>query len=44
MSSRPLLALLSLVTLLLATPARALDGNALLKQLDRNLEPESYEM
>jgi outer membrane lipoprotein-sorting protein len=25
-------------------PAFALDGNALLKQLDRNLEPESYEM
>ena len=44
MSSRPLLALLSLVTLLLATPAGAVDGNALLKQLDRNLEPESYEM
>jgi outer membrane lipoprotein-sorting protein len=44
MSSRPLLALLSLVTLLLATPAGAVDGNALLRQLDRNLEPESYEM
>jgi len=36
--------LLPLVALLLATPAPAVDGNALLKQLDRNLEPESYEM
>jgi len=36
--------LLPLLALLLATPARALDGNALLKQLDHNLEPESYEM
>jgi len=35
---------LPLLALLLATPAHALDGNALLKQLDRNLEPESYEM
>jgi outer membrane lipoprotein-sorting protein len=48
-SSRPhrysrLWRLLPLVALLLASPARALDGNALLKQLDRNLEPESYEM
>jgi outer membrane lipoprotein-sorting protein len=48
-SSRPhrysrLWRLLPLVALLLATPAWALDGNALLKQLDRNLEPESYEM
>jgi outer membrane lipoprotein-sorting protein len=33
-----------LVVLLLATPASAVDGNALLKQVDRNLEPESYEM
>jgi outer membrane lipoprotein-sorting protein len=49
MSSRPRLrallrGLLPLVALLLATPAQAVDGNALLKQLDRNLEPESYEM
>ncbi len=36
--------LLPLLALMLATPAHALDGNALLKQLDRNLEPESYEM
>jgi outer membrane lipoprotein-sorting protein len=36
--------LLPLAALLLAAPAYALDGNALLKQLDRNLEPESYEM
>jgi outer membrane lipoprotein-sorting protein len=34
--------LLPLVALLFATPARALDGNALLRQVDRNLEPESY--
>ena len=34
--------LLPLLALLLATPAWALDGNALLKRLDRNLEPESY--
>jgi outer membrane lipoprotein-sorting protein len=49
MSSRPRLrallrGLLPLVAFLLATPAQAVDGNALLKQLDRNLEPESYEM
>jgi outer membrane lipoprotein-sorting protein len=49
MFSRPRLrawlqGLLPLVALLLATPAPAVDGNALLKQLDRNLEPESYEM
>jgi len=49
MSSRPrqrasLWRLLPLFALLLATPAGAVDGNALLRQLDRNLEPESYEM
>lgn len=36
--------LLILSGLLVASPARAIDGNALLKQVDRNLEPESYEM
>jgi len=36
--------LLSLLFLLLVAPAFALDGNALLQQVDRNLEPESYEM
>jgi outer membrane lipoprotein-sorting protein len=30
--------------LLLALPAIALDGNAILKQVDRNLQPASYEM
>ncbi len=34
--------LLPLLALLVTTPAHAVDGNALLKQLDRNLEPESY--
>jgi outer membrane lipoprotein-sorting protein len=33
-----------LAVLFLATPAAALDGTALLKQVDRNLNPESYEM
>jgi len=32
-----------LLSLFIALPARALDGAALLKQLDRNLSPESYE-
>jgi outer membrane lipoprotein-sorting protein len=34
----------SLLILLLAVPAFALDGTMLLKQVDRNLNPESYEM
>ena len=29
---------------LLALPAFALDGTGILKKVDRNLEPESYEM
>ena len=33
-----------LLILLCAVPAFALDGTALLKQVDRNLNPESYEM
>jgi len=33
-----------LLMLFLASPAFALDGAALLKQVDRNLNPESYEM
>jgi len=33
-----------LLILLLVSPAFALDGTALLKQVDRNLNPESYEM
>jgi outer membrane lipoprotein-sorting protein len=33
-----------LAVLFLAAPAVALDGTALLKQVDRNLNPESYEM
>lgn len=36
--------LTTLAWLLLATPAFAIDGNALLQQVDRKLEPESYEM
>ena len=32
-----------IVTLLLALPAYALDGTELLRQIDRNLNPESYE-
>ena len=32
-----------LLSLFIALPARALDGAALLKQLDRNLSPETYE-
>ncbi len=32
------------ITLLMAFPVYALDGTALLKQVDRNLNPESYEM
>jgi len=33
-----------LLCLLLSVPALALDGDALLRQIDRNLNPESYEM
>jgi len=33
-----------LLTLLMAFPVYALDGTVLLKQVDRNLNPESYEM
>lgn len=36
--------LMALLWLLLATPAFAVDGTALLQQVDRKLEPESYEM
>ncbi|MFA7322513.1 MAG: hypothetical protein WC000_13700, partial [Dokdonella sp.] len=36
--------ILSLLLCLLATQAFALDGAAILKKVDRNLEPESYEM
>jgi outer membrane lipoprotein-sorting protein len=36
--------LICLVALLIAVPAYAVDGNQLLKQIDRNLNPESYEM
>lgn len=32
------------LSLLVALPVYALDGTALLKQLDRNLNPESFEM
>jgi len=37
-------ALSMLLILFLASPVFALDGEALLKQVDRNLNPESYEM
>ena len=33
-----------LILLVLAAPAWAIDGNQLLKQIDRNLNPESYEL
>jgi outer membrane lipoprotein-sorting protein len=36
--------LFSLIWLLAAIPAFAIDGTALLQKVDRNLEPESYEM
>jgi outer membrane lipoprotein-sorting protein len=36
--------LLMLIGWLLAAPALAIDGTALLQKVDRNLEPESYEM
>ena len=36
-------ALLLLSLLLLASPAFALDGRQILQQVDRNLEPETYE-
>src|SRR5665647_1305672 len=39
---KTLTSLLSL--LLVAVPAFAIDGTALLQKVDRNLEPESYEM
>ncbi len=32
------------LSLLVAVPVQALDGDALLKQVDRNLNPESYEL
>jgi len=35
--------LIAVVALLVAIPAHAIDGAALLKQVDRNLNPESYE-
>ena len=36
--------LLPLIALLLVTPAWALDGDEILRQVDRKLNPESYEM
>jgi outer membrane lipoprotein-sorting protein len=36
--------LIMLVVLVMATPVYAVDGNQLLKQIDRNLNPESFEM
>jgi outer membrane lipoprotein-sorting protein len=36
--------LICLFALLIAAPAHAVDGTQLLKQIDRNLNPESYEM
>ena len=36
--------LIMLVVLVMAAPAYAIDGTQLLKQIDRNLNPESYEM
>ena len=34
----------TLVTLILTGPVQVIDGTQLLKQIDRNLNPESYEM
>ncbi len=34
----------AILTLLFAVPAAALDGNEILRQVDRNLQPEAYEM
>ena len=34
----------TLAMLILTGPAQAVDGTQLLKQIDRNLNPESYEM
>src|SRR3972149_1695025 len=36
--------LMCLFALLIVVPAYAIDGTQLLKQIDRNLAPESYEM
>src|SRR4030065_2462047 len=36
--------LICLFALLIAVPVYAVDGTQLLKQIDRNLNPESYEM
>ena len=36
--------ILFILSVLLAAPAYAVDGNELLKQVDRNLAPESYEL
>ena len=36
--------LICLFTLLIAVPVYAIDGTQLLKQIDRNLNPESYEL
>ena len=36
--------LIMFVVLVMAIPAYAVDGSQLLKQIDRNLNPESYEM
>ncbi len=39
-----ILALLLLAIFCAATPVMALDGNEILKQVDKNLQPEAYEM
>jgi outer membrane lipoprotein-sorting protein len=36
--------IIAFLSLLVAVPVQALDGDALLKQVDRNLNPESYEL
>jgi len=35
---------IALIVLIVAVPAWAIDGTQLLKQIDRNLNPESYEL
>lgn len=42
--SDPVRTVIGVLALALALPALAQDGNALLAKIDRNLEPESYEM
>lgn len=42
-NKRPMIALIMMTVLLFSAPSFALDGTQLLKEIDRNLNPESYE-